>query len=133
MLAVDVASDRHSEHTTIAVRMPGNMPPHFAEAAKRKLEYELQKMQAEMSGALMHSSEKYRSSDEYYRAMMMEKNSNAMMQATALPPYAQGMIGGSGLGQAMMNQAAGVQSAQPMRSQKSARKKLLLCEVRNAV
>lgn len=63
---------------------------------------------------------------------------SAIMQANTGNPYANSMGGLGGLGGlGPINQAAsavaGVQSAQPKSSKKHARKKLLLCEVQNAV
>lgn len=119
---VSVHSDVSSARTTIAVQLPGNMPPHFAEAAKRKLEYELQKMHHEMQGAMIGNNQ---SAFE-----MLQRQQRAQMQVMmqAYSPY-QGMLAG-GLQQAAQAQSA---PAKAVKQKKKVRKTLLLCEVKNAV
>lgn len=150
MLAVDVRSDVHSDHTTIAVRMPGFTNKEDAEYMRRHVEYELHKMQARMQGALMGRVDAMGRNEgmsamqtldmakmqEMQRAMMMQQNSNVMAQANALSPYGNNMLGQLSQGpinQAIQAQAARAQSAQPKRLKTKTRKKLLLCEVTNAV
>lgn len=106
MCGVDVRSDIYSDHTTIAVRMPGFTNKEDAEYMRRHVEYELHKMQQ-----------------------------HVMQNQLANNPYLN-TLGGNAIGQlnqTFQAQAAGVQSAQPKAVKKKARKKLLLCEAQNAV
>lgn len=141
-LAVDVRSDASGEHTTIAVRMPGMASAGMQEAMRRKVEYELHKIQVEMSRAMMDNMNDYPSD---LMAMQNAYNAQAqvnsrlyhqqqlMQQTTLANQYGLGALGQ--ISQGPINQAAsaavaGVQSAQPKPPKKRARKNLLLCEVK---
>lgn len=135
MFAVDVASDRFGEHTTIAIRLPGCVDANAAHALRQKVEYELHKISRDMAGAIMGRSDS--AIEAMHRQQQMQAQ-NMMMQQAMLSPYSPGVMGGVGLQQAMNNQAVQTQaamgqSAPPKAVKKKARKKLLLCEVNNAV
>lgn len=119
-LAVDVRSDASGEHTTIAVRMPGMASAGMQEAMRRKVEYELHKIQVEIM-------------NDYPSDLMAMQNAyNAQAQVNSRLYHQQQLMQQAvgPINQAASAAVAGVQSAQPKPPKKRARKNILLCEVK---